>query len=279
MSFHITTTEISHLGFAATFLCISLGFIFVKLVLKEENGPGIWAISFFLNSIGFIFWSGKISIAPWQYFLIGEITHMSGFILLVVGIYGFTGHKIKMKSIFTLLAFLSIWILMIVNFKTSKVLSVIGLRVLKTSLFCFGGFCVLLQSNKQKNVGEKLAISSLIIWGLYNLLYGFIRTERFNDYVFGVLVGLHVLTAFGLITMIVNKIYLKAEKSELRINQLEKLLPICAHCRKIKDNKKEWHTLESYIEQKTSSQFSHGICPDCLEKYYPEYAGKIKNRQ
>jgi hypothetical protein len=200
---------------------------------------------------------------------------MSGFILLLVGINNFIGRRIKIKDIVSLVIFLGVWILMILNFKSNMEASIISLRLLRTVLFCVAGFLIFMQSPKKKNIGEILAGTSLMLWGVYNLLYGFIRAGRFNDYVFGILVGLQVLTAFGLVSMMVNKIYIKAEKTELRVNQLEMLLPICAHCRRIRDKKNEWHNIETYIEQQTSSQFSHGICPDCLKEHYPEYASRI----
>jgi len=47
-------------------------------------------------------------------------------------------------------------------------------------------------------------------------------------------------------------------------------LPICASCKKIRDGNKNWVEIESYVRSHTDAQFSHGICPDCKEKLYPE---------
>ena len=115
---------------------------------------------------------------------------------------------------------------------------------------------------------------SLIIWGIYEICYGFIQTKTLTNFVFGLLVGFQVLAAFGLVVMIVARIHSRAAESETRVNQLERLLPICAYCKKIRDKDNNWHNIETYIEEKTTSQFSHGICPECLEKYFPEYAHK-----
>ncbi len=51
---------------------------------------------------------------------------------------------------------------------------------------------------------------------------------------------------------------------------LSGLLPICSHCKKIRDSEGEWQPLESYIAGHSEADFSHGLCPECLEKYYPE---------
>jgi len=69
--------------------------------------------------------------------------------------------------------------------------------------------------------------------------------------------------------------------SELQTT-LHGLLPICAHCKKIlcddksPENSRAWTEIESYVMDHSDTDFSHGICPDCMEKYYPKYAGKMQ---
>ncbi len=61
-----------------------------------------------------------------------------------------------------------------------------------------------------------------------------------------------------------------------KINALSGLLPICSHCKKIRDEKGRWNQLEAYISDHSDTEFSHGICDDCLNKYYPEQARKMQ---
>jgi YesN/AraC family two-component response regulator len=62
------------------------------------------------------------------------------------------------------------------------------------------------------------------------------------------------------------------------IKVLSGLLPICANCKKIRDDKGYWEAVEGYFSKHSDVQFSHGICPDCIEKYYPDFKpGKSKN--
>ena len=49
------------------------------------------------------------------------------------------------------------------------------------------------------------------------------------------------------------------------------LLPICSVCKKIHDDKGYWSRLETYIDTHSEAKFSHGICPDCAKKLYPDY--------
>ncbi|WP_459923680.1 GAF domain-containing protein [Desulfatiferula olefinivorans] len=54
------------------------------------------------------------------------------------------------------------------------------------------------------------------------------------------------------------------------IKTLRGIIPICMHCKEIRDDKGYWNQLEKYIAQHSDAQFSHAICDACLEKYYPD---------
>lgn len=60
------------------------------------------------------------------------------------------------------------------------------------------------------------------------------------------------------------------QKALSEVNQLSGLLPICASCKKIRDDKGYWNQIESYIRAHSEAEFSHGICPACAEKFYPD---------
>ena len=48
------------------------------------------------------------------------------------------------------------------------------------------------------------------------------------------------------------------------------ILPICANCKKIRDDRGYWNQIESYIKNHSEAQFSHSMCPECAEKLYPK---------
>lgn len=60
-----------------------------------------------------------------------------------------------------------------------------------------------------------------------------------------------------------------------QVTLLSGLLPICAHCKKIRNDGGYWERVESYIEEHSSAVFSHGICPDCVRQHYPEIADEM----
>lgn len=58
---------------------------------------------------------------------------------------------------------------------------------------------------------------------------------------------------------------LRREKDEA-VNALRELLPICAHCKKIRDDKGQWHQVEEYFKERKKTVFTHSICPECSNK-------------
>ncbi|MBK7190467.1 MAG: PAS domain-containing protein [bacterium] len=65
---------------------------------------------------------------------------------------------------------------------------------------------------------------------------------------------------------------LRAALAEIR--ELQGILPICAGCKKIRNDSGYWEQVETYIELHTRAQFSHGMCPDCMVRLYPDFGRK-----
>jgi hypothetical protein len=63
-----------------------------------------------------------------------------------------------------------------------------------------------------------------------------------------------------------------------RLKYLEGILPVCASCKKIRDEAGNWQHIESYIRERSAAEFSHGICPECAEKLYPGFNSYKKRK-
>ena len=77
--------------------------------------------------------------------------------------------------------------------------------------------------------------------------------------------------------------HLEAEREDLirtlqealhSVKTLSGLLPICANCKKIRDDRGYWHQVEVYIHEHSEADFSHSLCPECAKKLYPEFYDK-----
>jgi len=67
-----------------------------------------------------------------------------------------------------------------------------------------------------------------------------------------------------------DQLILRLHEAMAKIKTLSGLLPICMHCKKIRDDKGYWNQLEAYIHENSDAKFTHSICRDCAEKYYPD---------
>lgn len=139
-----------------------------------------------------------------------------------------------------------------------------------------------------KNTPIQIASYAVIIILLSNLnalvdavLHPEIPYFDHEHLIVGGITGLVSLILFGLLTLYVR--YLN--KALSNIKTLESILPICSHCKKIRKpdadskNMESWQPLEAYITTMTTSQFSHGICPECAANLYPQFYGKERHSQ
>jgi hypothetical protein len=62
---------------------------------------------------------------------------------------------------------------------------------------------------------------------------------------------------------------LRKALEELRM--LRSILPICAYCKRIRDDEGSWNQIESYIREHSEAEFSHGVCPQCFEQVFADY--------
>ena len=58
-----------------------------------------------------------------------------------------------------------------------------------------------------------------------------------------------------------------------KVKTLSGLLPICASCKKIRDDQGYWIQVEVFVREHSEADFTHGLCPDCVKELYPEFSG------
>ncbi len=71
-----------------------------------------------------------------------------------------------------------------------------------------------------------------------------------------------------------ERLNIKLQDALDKIKTLSGLIPICAGCKKIRDDRGYWNQLEEYLEQHSDASFSHGLCPECFQKFFPDAAKK-----
>ena len=119
-----------------------------------------------------------------------------------------------------------------------------------------------------------ISILSSIVWFLSDIF----SSHPYSSVFFAIWNTAIRLLSFLIIAYTTSKIrFLLTEERKLsndlrdaleQIKTLSGLIPICASCKKIRDDKGYWNQLETYIQEHTEAEFSHGICPECMKKLY-----------
>jgi hypothetical protein len=67
-----------------------------------------------------------------------------------------------------------------------------------------------------------------------------------------------------------ENIILELQDAFAEVTTLRGIIPICASCKKVRDDKGYWNQIESYIRDHSEADFSHSICPECAKELYPD---------
>ena len=109
-----------------------------------------------------------------------------------------------------------------------------------------------------------------------NALGPFAMGEYYREIVlvrFNLFCGITIITVLVVSALHAEREFLVHELQDAlsQIKTLSGFIPICSHCKKIRDDSGYWNKLETYIQENSDAQLSHGICPDCAKKHYPDY--------
>lgn len=103
----------------------------------------------------------------------------------------------------------------------------------------------------------------------------------------GVLQGFSfIVIIVGNITIVTGLIIINGQRLEYdmieakeQVKSLTGLLPICSSCKKIRDDSGYWQDVAVYVRDHSEVEFSHGICPECAERLYPDYSKRTWKRE
>lgn len=83
-----------------------------------------------------------------------------------------------------------------------------------------------------------------------------------------------ILIIMGLVVLNIQRTQEDLKRAMAEVKTLRGIVPICASCKKIRDDDGYWKAVDSYVQAHTEAEFSHGLCPECTQKLYPEIAAK-----
>ena len=121
-------------------------------------------------------------------------------------------------------------------------------------------------------VGSAVFIFAVLLWGgpvgllIFGITlpgtYAVVVHFRHLEFVGGLAGPFYALAVLALLGLLRSYI-LRLHRARLEIRTLEGIIPICAACKKVRDDEGFWARVEDYVAKRTPAQFSHGLCPDC----------------
>src|SRR5262245_31506725 len=126
-----------------------------------------------------------------------------------------------------------------------------------------------------RKVAALISLACALVWLAVDKASG---TKYTNEWIHYWNAGVR-LAYFLTFALLLSKVREQLQKSTAEVKQLSGLLPICASCKKIRDDNGYWEQLEKYISARSKAAFSHGICPDCVKKLYPEFSDQLLREQ
>jgi hypothetical protein len=89
----------------------------------------------------------------------------------------------------------------------------------------------------------------------------------------GINCGIRMIV-FSLFVVLIARTARQTRALAKEVSMMSGLLPICSYCKKIRDDSNTWQPIEQYIVNRSNASFTHGLCPECVEKHYGEYLKK-----
>jgi hypothetical protein len=134
----------------------------------------------------------------------------------------------------------------------------------------------LISLRSDRKVGVLVAAVSGAAWVYLDYEHRIVSGMKLWPDVWNVMIRVGVFVLFALILSRIKRDIMKELQlnTELQaaldeVKQLSGLLPICAWCKRIRDEGGNWEPIETYITVHSEADFTHGICPDCARRYHP----------
>jgi hypothetical protein len=134
-------------------------------------------------------------------------------------------------------------------------------------------FCLMIFMKSPKSLKKKAFIT--LIGGSFFSIFSFIfYITRLTKSIPGITmlsigIGAFISSlSFALEPQLLKVLISTAGKAKAKL--ISNILPICAHCKKIKDDEGKWHQIEKYMSDHSKLLFSHGLCPECVKEYYSD---------
>ena len=263
---------------------VAMAGIMVYISMRRVTYPGFhhWTLSFIAGGLGLILTSLR-NIAPdWISILTADLCVIAFPALLAVGLTKFLDKPYRLWPPLTVLVMSLAGLTYFTYWQPNVTARIVVLSIAMSLLLAYNFFLMLQNARPRLGFNNNLLNTVLVLLSLWGIARAFITPlleRRITDFLSaGTLQGFSfivyalgcLLIMGGLITLNAQRMESELASKEQEIEDMSQLIPICAVCKKIRDDEGYWEAVESYIQRMTKKDLTHGICPKCAKKLYPE---------
>jgi len=262
------------------YLVLTVNFYTAGFRKPSTQSLRYWTLSYFVSFLSFLLNSLQGHLPDLWTVVIANTAIVLGTIFIPRGLLAFSNDR-QNNFLDILTAVSSFGLLILFSSFYPNVAARIIIMSLVTGLYAARSVYIL-----NRNTERKYSFSSpllkgsfyfIAVFALFRILYtlfmggetgaNFMHAGAVHAVTFLVLILGHIFISSGLLALSSRRIESHLNRAKDAIKKLEGLLPICAGCKKIRDDGGYWNQLEVYISEHSEAEFSHGLCPDCVEKY------------
>lgn len=276
--------DVRTLSFACgvTNLSMAIGLTYVWVGRKTYPGFGAWTLSTWAAFLGIMLVAVRglvpdlASVVVANFFLIGTS------LLIYIGLRAFTGGRPNLKAHATVLVLFCLLLAYLTSVKPDLQVRLVLVSLAVGTISLMSVWIVWKHVPEVLKDANPLVLATLLFVGLVYFLRALLTvlipppSEDFMvpSVIHGIsllvyLLG-HTLLVIGLLVLNGQRVERDLQTAMDECKVLQGIIPICAHCKKIRDDQGAWNQMEAYIRQHTDAEFSHGICPDCAKVFFED---------
>ena len=258
---------------------------YVSLNRKTYSGFTQWAIASMLNFLGLLLLSLRAFLPDFITVVIANTLIVAAHGLVAYGIEVFVGAKRKKWLFISLAAGLFVSFLYFTYRSPDINARIVIISAMLAIIYSYSAYIVyryVPRSMDSKNALLVVVFSIQAIWFASRIvptvfiegpIFDFMRPSLMLTITIIASLAGDIFIAIGLIVLNFQRVEIDLIASMDEIKMLRGIIPICASCKKIRNDKGIWEQIEIYIRDHSDAEFSHGICPECMQKLYPDYQG------
>lgn len=261
-------------------LCICM--IYVSQTRKTYSGFTQWTIASILYIFALALLSMRSVVPDFISVIVANTLIIAGNGFIAYGLELFTKSTRKLWLFFMLTLSMVVLFLYFTYYQPNVNMRIIVISTIITIYYTYSGYLVYRYVPRlinDHNMFLVVAFSFQAIWLVLRMVQAafespimdFMTAPAFQGITVIVFFSGNILVVMGLIVLNFQRVEFDLSTAMAEVKTLRGLIPICSSCKKIRDDKGIWNQIELYIRNHADVEFSHGVCPECMQKLYPGY--------